>query len=63
MCDDCNWHELLEEIEEMQATGGYEFAHHTLSGIYETVEANEHCTERQREAVNNIRNSKKDWER
>ena len=37
MCDDCNWHELLEEIEEMQAAGGYEFAHHTLSGIYETV--------------------------
>ena len=41
MCDDCNWQELLEEIEEMQAAGGYEFAHHTLSGIYETVEANE----------------------
>jgi hypothetical protein len=61
MCDDCNWHELLEEIEEMQAAGGYEFAHHTLSGIYETVEEKEHCTERQREAVENIRNSKKEW--
>ena len=61
MCDDCNWHELLEKTEEMQAGGGYEFAHHTLSGINETVEANEHCTERQREAVNNIRNSKKEW--
>jgi len=36
--------ELLEEIEEMQAGGGYEFAHHTLSGIYETVEANEQRT-------------------
>jgi hypothetical protein len=62
MCDDCNWHELLEKTEEMQAGGGYECAHHTLSGIYETVEANEHCTERQREAVNNIKNSKlKEW--
>jgi hypothetical protein len=59
MCDDCNWHELLEETEEVQTAGRYEFAHHTLSGIYETVEANEHCTERQRKAVNNIRNSKR----
>jgi hypothetical protein len=47
----------------MQTASRYEFAHHTLSGIYETVEANEHCTERQRKAVNNIRNSKENWER
>jgi hypothetical protein len=63
VCDTCQWDKLLEEIEDLQQAGGYEFAHHTLSGIYETVEEKEHCTERQREAVHNIKNSKKAWER
>lgn len=63
MCDTCQWDKLLEEIEEMQQAGGYEFAHHALSGIYETVEEKEHCTERQWEAVRNIKNSQKARER
>lgn len=59
MCDECGWDELLEEIKEMCAAGGFEFADQTLSGIYDTVTKNEHCTERQKSAIHNIRRSKR----
>lgn len=59
MCDVCDWCDLMEEIEEMSAAGGYEFADRTLAGIYERVKLTEHATERQKEAVGNIKRSKR----
>jgi hypothetical protein len=59
MCDSCHWSDLLEEIKEMCAGGGYEFADQTLSGIYDRVRLTRHCTERQKTAVSNIKKSKR----
>ena len=59
MCDTCKWSDLLAEIEAMCAAGGYEFADRTLTGIYERVKLMEHATERQKEAVGNIKRSKR----
>ena len=59
MCDTCKWSDLLAEIKEMCAAGGYEFADRPLTGIYERVKVTEHCTDRQKTAVKNIRKSKR----
>lgn len=58
MCDSCNWNDLLEEIEEMREDDRYGFASETLEGIRDWVENQEHCTDGQRSAVENIRASK-----
>jgi hypothetical protein len=58
MCADCNFESLLEEIEDMQGDECYEFASDTLTGIYTWVEEANHCTEDQKQAVENIRSSK-----
>lgn len=59
MCDSCSWSDLLEEIEDMTEDDRYRFAAETLEGIYEWVESNEHCTEGQKAAVENIKESVK----
>ena len=58
MCADCSWDELLDEIQSMMEDDHYRFAAETLEGIDEWVNHNEHCTDGQREAVENIRASK-----
>ena len=62
MCDNCGWEILLESIDEMLEEEKYEYALDTLEGIKETVTQNEHCTEGQGEAVENIRENIIDWE-
>ncbi|MFA5379215.1 MAG: hypothetical protein WC455_25895 [Dehalococcoidia bacterium] len=57
MCDNCGWEELLERIDDLLSDGDCDFAHETLEGFQFWVEAKEHCTDRQREAVENIANS------
>lgn len=66
MCDTCKWEEVLLAIEAMSAAGGYEFADRTLGGIYERVKLTHHATDRQKQAVLNIRKSKqprRSWRR
>ena len=58
MCNRCEWEELLEDIDELIDEPKYEFAQDTLEGIQEWVSDEEHCTEAQRNAVENIRDSK-----
>jgi Arc/MetJ-type ribon-helix-helix transcriptional regulator len=55
MCASCGWAALADEIDEMVTSGRYEWAENTLDGIRESVEAHEHASERQREAVQNIK--------
>lgn len=57
MCIYCDWEELLEDIDDMLEGEKYEFAMDTLEGIYEWVLRAEHCTEAQKEAVDNIKES------
>ncbi len=59
MCDHCQWEDLLEEIEGICNAGGYEFADRTLTGIYDRVKENQHCTEKQKIAIENIKRSKR----
>lgn len=57
MCINCGWEDLLSKIDGMLDTGDFEWAENTLTGIHDTVESREHCTERQCEAIDNIENS------
>ena len=58
MCSFCEWENLLEQIDEMLEEEDYEFASDTLQGIRDWVSDNEHCTDAQKEAVDNILYSK-----
>jgi len=53
----CNWEQLIDEVDDMLLETDYAFASNTLEGIREWVETNQHCTFKQREAVKNIKNS------
>lgn len=57
MCRYCNWEEAKEKCEEMLADLDFAFADDTITGILEWIEENEHITEKQEEAIENIANS------
>ena len=57
MCENCNWEDLVGDLDELLDEERYEFAGDTLEGIREWVVKNEHCTEAQKQAVQNIKNS------
>jgi hypothetical protein len=59
MCQNCDWENLIERIDEMVNSGDYDWAEDTLTGIRDTVEERQHCSERQVEAVDNIEESLK----
>jgi len=58
MCSSCDWESVLEACEELLEDSDYEFAFDTLMGIKNWIETNEHVTNRQEDAITNIRNSK-----
>lgn len=58
MCAMCNWEEVLDMAEEMLEEDKFRFAEKTLKGIADWVSDNEHVTDAQENAVNNILNSK-----
>lgn len=53
--DEDDVQDFLDEIEGMLTDSKYEFARETLEGISETVEETQRVTDRQRTAVENIR--------
>lgn len=55
MCDSCEWEEILEELNDLCADPDYEWANDTLSGIAEWVEEKKHVTEKQVDAIANIK--------
>ena len=59
MCDECDWEEFLEDINDLLDMGEHEWATDTLEGIRETVESMEHCTEAQRQAIENIKHARR----
>jgi hypothetical protein len=59
MCEFCNWTQVLENIADMCAQGGYEFADKTLTGIRDRIKLVGHATDKQKQAVMNIKKSKK----
>ena len=58
MCDESDWEQLIEQIDELLDDERYEFATDTLEGIREWVSTKEHCTENQQQAVQRIENCK-----
>lgn len=57
-CDgNCGWEELHDRIETMLADERYEFAQETLQDISDWVFEHEHCTEAQKQAIENIATS------
>ena len=54
MCDACDWEELVERIDELIDSDDADFALDTLESMRDWITDNEHCTDRQREAVANI---------
>jgi len=57
MCQNCDWKDFIEEIDDMLGSDEYDWASDTLSGIRDTVENMEHCTDNQKQAVENIANA------
>ena len=55
MCKTCEWQEVLEEVNDLCADSDYDWANDTLSGIAEWVEENQHVTEKQLGAIENIK--------
>lgn len=58
MCDNCNWESHAETAEEMMWDEEFDFARDTVEGIYNWVVENEHITEAQIQALENIYGSK-----
>ena len=54
MCDSCDYHNLLERIQDLFDSGRADWASDTLEGIHDWVEEHEHVTDAQRRAVENI---------
>ena len=48
------WYQFVGEIDDLLATGEYDWAFDTLSGIRETVEKSRRVSEAQRRAVANV---------
>jgi len=55
MCQKCEWQDVLAELNDLCADNDYEWANDTLSGIAEWVEENQHVTEKQIDAIDNIK--------
>lgn len=62
MCADCDWDLLKEQIEAMLESGKFDWASDTLEGILETVEVQEHSTDGQQKAVDNIAAARPNWD-
>lgn len=60
MCSRCDYEETLELLTELLNDRAYEWANDTLSGIEETILVRSHVTERQLEAIENIKNAVED---
>ena len=54
MCQTCDWEEELDRISGLVEDGRYDFALETLEGILRWVEDQEHVTQKQRMAIDNI---------
>lgn len=54
MCDTCDWKESVATIKELLDSGDYDWASDTLESTLEWVEANQHVTARQKQAVQHI---------
>jgi len=59
MCDKCGYQHYVDLIDEIQLDERYEFAENTLTGILSWVRENEHISDGQKKAVDNIYNSVK----
>ena len=59
MCVNCEYLEWLETLDEMKDNVDFEFALKTLCGIEKWVRKNNHITEKQKNAIENIRASKR----
>ena len=57
MCENCEWEEELDRATKMIEQGQFDFALETLEGIKDWVQENEHITDRQSTALDNIERS------
>lgn len=58
MCAECKWQAVLDDIDDLITEDRYQFALDTLEGICEWVTDNEHVTDGQKIAIENIKASK-----
>lgn len=58
MCDHCDYEEVLSTIDDMLMYDEYDFARDTLEGIRDWIQDKHHVTERQKQSIENIKNSK-----
>jgi len=61
MCENCNWEDIVDRIDEMLGSENYDWAEDTLSGIQATMMEMEHATDRQSAAIDNIEDARRDY--
>jgi len=54
MCNNCDWKDYVDKIGGLLENGRHDWAGDTLEGILEWVEKNDHITDKQKDAVDNI---------
>lgn len=59
MCDHCDYEDELDRATKMIEQGLYDFALETIEGIQEWIQENEHVTDAQIRALDNIERSVK----
>ena len=57
MCQDCDHKDFLFDLDEMLSDSDYEWASDIIEGIRDTVKFKYHVTQRQSDAIDNIRNA------
>ena len=57
MCQKCNFQEILDIIDDMIVEDKFQRSLDTIDSIYESVGKNKHVTDKERAALDNIRNA------
>jgi len=63
MCDQCDWEDKVNEMEEMCDDPTYDFCLDTIESMLDRIETNQHITKKQIEAVENIKAAVNDPEK
>jgi len=54
MCNDCEWLDYIDLADDMLLDEEYDFASDTIEGIKDWIKENEHVTDNQKNALQNI---------
>ena len=54
MCENCGWADAIDKIDDMLNDKKYTYANDFMTSVKAWVEKNEHITDKQKNALNNV---------